>query len=111
MRKVKSVIEITDETFSEIINKNTIVVIDCWAEWCGPCKMFAPTFDELSKSYAGKIVFCKMNVDENQRIPSEYGIMSIPTLMIFKNGKLVDTLIGVMPKKTLESHLKKYLST
>ena len=102
-------IEATDATFSDLIKNNPVVVVDCWAAWCGPCRMVAPIVDELAKEYSGKIVFGKLNVDENQQIPVEHQIMSIPTLLIFKNGQLVDRIVGAMPKKNLEQRLIRHL--
>ena len=99
----------TDETFSKIIEESPVAVIDCWAPWCGPCQMVGPIIEELAKDYAGKIVFGKLNVDENNKTAMEYGIMSIPTILIFKDGKLVDSQIGAMPRSTLESRIIKYL--
>lgn len=101
--------EVTDENFNEVIKKGSLVVIDCWAPWCAPCRMVAPVLEELAKEYAGKIIFGKLNVDMNQKVPMEHIIMSIPTLLVFKDGQLVDRLVGAMPKKILESKITKYL--
>lgn len=100
---------ITDDTFDNVIQKYKLLVIDCWAEWCGPCRMVGPVIDELAKDYAGKIVFGKINVDENRTIPMKFQIMSIPTILIFKDGNLVDKIIGALPKPNLESRIKQYL--
>jgi thioredoxin 1 len=102
-------VKISDMTFDEIIHKNNIVVVDCWAEWCGPCKMMAPIIDELAQEYSNKVMFAKLNVDENPQTASKYGIMSIPTLLVFKSSKLVDTIVGAVPKLTIESILKKHM--
>lgn len=102
-------VKISDMTFDEIIHKNNIVVVDCWAEWCGPCKMMAPIIDELAQEYSNKVMFAKLNVDENPQTASKYGIMSIPTLLVFKSSKLVDTIVGAVPKLTIESILKKHI--
>jgi len=102
-------IEVTNATLNEVIKKSSLVVIDCWAPWCGPCRMVAPIIEELAKDYAGKILFGKLNVDVNQKVPLEHMIMSIPTLLIFKDGQLVDRLVGAMPKKVLEPKITKYL--
>lgn len=101
---------VSDATFAECVHKHPLVVIDCWASWCGPCQMVAPVIEELARNYAGKIVFGKLNVDENQRTAMKYGIMSIPTLLIFKSGKLVDQVIGAMPRQILEPQITKYLN-
>jgi len=101
--------EVTDATFSQTIENHPLVVVDCWAPWCGPCRMVAPVIEELSRDYAGKILFGKLNVDENREVSTQYDIMSIPTLLVFKNGKLVDTIIGAMPRQTLEQKITRHL--
>jgi len=102
-------IKITDATFEETIQNYPLVVIDCWAPWCRPCRMVAPVIEELARDYAGKILFGKLNVDENREVSMKYGIMSIPTLLVFKSGKLVDNIIGAMPRQMLESKLTPHL--
>jgi len=99
----------TDTTFTNFINSHSFVAIDCWAQWCAPCRMIAPMIEELAQQYAGKIVFGKLDIDKNTMIPMQYGIMSIPTLLVFKNGKLVDRIIGAMPRNMLESKLRQHL--
>ena len=90
---------ITDENFSELVKKYPKMVVDCWAAWCGPCRMIAPIVEELAKEYKGKIAFGKLNVDENENTSRKFGIMSIPTLLILKDGGLVDKIIGAVPKE------------
>jgi thioredoxin 1 len=102
-------IELTDETFQQEVSKHPLVVVDCWAEWCAPCHMIAPVVEELARDYAGKIVFGKLNVDENRQTLSGYGIRSIPALLVFKNSEHVDTLIGAMPRQQLEPMITRYL--
>ena len=102
-------VEMTDATFKEMIQNHSLVVVDCWAPWCGPCQMVAPVIKELARDYAGKILFGKLNVDKNQEVSTQYGIMSIPTLLVFKNGKLVDTIIGAIPRQMLEPKIRSYL--
>jgi thioredoxin 1 len=102
-------VEVTDATFEETIQNHPLVVVDCWASWCGPCNMVAPVIEELSRDYAGKILFGKLNVDENPKVSGQYEIMSIPTLLAFKNGKLVDRIIGAMPRQMLEQKITRYL--
>jgi len=102
-------IEITDETFREVIGKYPVVVVDCWAEWCAPCRMVAPVVEELARDYRGRIVFGKLNVDSSPRTAQEYGIMGIPTLLVFKNGHLADQLVGAMPRDMLEPQIAKHL--
>jgi thioredoxin 1 len=102
-------VEVTDKTFDETIRNNQLVVVDCWAPWCGPCQMVAPIIEELAKQYAGKVLFGKLNVDENPLMAMRYGIMGIPTLLFFKNGELVDRIVGAIPKQMLEQKIKSFL--
>jgi thioredoxin 1 len=101
-------IQLIDADIDETIRKFPIIVIDCWAPWCGPCRMIGPVIEELAKDMQGKIVFGKLNVDENQQTSMKYGIMSIPTMLVFKNGQLVDRFVGAMPKEMLLQKLKPY---
>jgi len=101
-------LEITDADVEDNIKKYETIVIDCWAPWCGPCRMVHPIIEELAKEMQGKIVFGKLNVDENPMTSAKHQIMSIPTLLIFKNGALVDRLVGAMPKEMLKQQLEKY---
>ena len=98
-----------DNSFVKMVQKYPLIVVDCWAPWCGPCRMVAPIMDELAKEYAGKVVFGKLNVDENPKIASEFAIMAIPTLFIFKNGEPVDVIQGALPKPYFEAKLKEWL--
>jgi thioredoxin 1 len=102
-------VDLTDATFKEAIQNHTLVVVDCWAPWCGPCLYVSPVIEEIAQDYAGKIFFGKLNVDENRRVAMQYSIMSIPTLLIFKNGRLVDQIIGAMPRGMLEPKITRYL--
>ena len=102
-------LNMTDSDLDENIKKFETIVVDCWAPWCGPCRMVEPIIEELAKEMQGKLVFGKLNVDENQFTATKYQIMSIPSLLIFKNGKLVDKLIGAMPKDMLLLKLQSYL--
>ena len=101
-------LNITDVDIDENAKKYQMLVIDCWAPWCGPCIMVHPVIEELAKEMQGKIVFGKLNVDENQMTTVKYQIMSIPTLLVFKNGNLVDRIIGAMPKEMLKQKLETY---
>ena len=102
-------IEVTDVTFGQLVAGHPLVVVDCWAAWCGPCRMVAPVIDGLARDYAGKVLFGKLNVDENRKVSVQYEIMSIPTLLVFKNGKLVDRIIGATPRQTLEPKITRHL--
>ena len=94
---------LTDENFKEEVMESSIpVLIDFWAEWCGPCRVLIPVIEELSKVYAGKVKILKMNIDENPNTPSSLGVRSIPTMMLFNNGKQIATKIGVLPQSTIE---------
>jgi thioredoxin 1 len=102
-------IELTDEMFAGEVAKSDLIVVDCWAPWCGPCRMMTPVIDELAKECAGKIAFGKLNVDDNPNVAAAHKIMSIPTLLVFKKGRLVDRITGAMPKAMLEPKLKAHL--
>ncbi|MDO6438791.1 thioredoxin [Cyclobacterium sp. 1_MG-2023] len=99
-------IEITDSNFEEVIKSDQPVLVDFWAEWCGPCKMIGPIVEELAGEYEGKATIGKLDVDANQDIPSKFGIRSIPTLLIFKGGEVVDKVVGAVPKSVLSDKLE-----
>ena len=103
-------IHVTDADFDRVVKENAYVIVDFWAEWCGPCKAIAPMIEGLAKKYAGKVVFAKINSDENQTKFQEFGVMGIPTLLFFKGGKLVDQVIGAMPKGPFEQRVVKHLA-
>jgi thioredoxin 1 len=100
---------ITDSNFNEIVNKHSLALIDCWAPWCGPCLALAPTIEELTEKYAGKVLVGKLNVDENPRTAERFQIFSIPTTLIMKNGREVDRIVGLVPKNHVEAVLRKHL--
>jgi len=102
-------LEFTDENIKEIINSGKPVVIDFWAEWCGPCRMVGPVVEELAKEYDGKVVIGKMDVDNNIDTPNEYGIRNIPTILFFKDGQLVDKQIGATQKAVLTAKVEALL--
>ena len=102
-------IQITDADVEQTIKKYPTIAIDCWAPWCGPCLMIHPMIEELAKEMQGKIVFGKLNVDENPTTSAKHQIMSIPTLLVFKNGALVDRIIGAMPKEMLKTKLNSHI--
>jgi thioredoxin 1 len=102
--------QVTDSTFEQEVLKSEVpVLVDFWAPWCGPCRMVAPVVEEIAEQYEGQIKVVKVNTDENPNIASQYGIRSIPTLMIFKGGDKVDMVVGAVPKTTLATTLEKYL--
>lgn len=98
-------IEITDSNFEEVINSDKPVLVDFWAEWCGPCKMIGPVVEELASDYEGKAVIGKVDVDNNPEVSAKFGIRSIPTLLVFKGGEIVDKQIGAVPKGVLSQKL------
>lgn len=101
---------LTDSNFKVEVAKYPIMLVDFWAPWCGPCRMVSPIVEQLAREYSGKVAFGKVNVDENQMISASFGIQSIPTMMIFKNGKAVDVIIGALPKVQIEMKIKQQLS-
>jgi len=102
-------VPVTDSNFIDIVNKHPLALIDCWAPWCGPCVVIAPIVEELAKEYVGKALFGKLNVDENPRTAERFQIFGIPTLLIIKNGKEVDRIVGLVPKDNIKARLKKHL--
>jgi thioredoxin 1 len=106
---IRKPVEVTDATFNETVQNHRLVVIDCWAAWCGPCRMITPIVEELAREYAGKVVFGKLNVDKNRTVTMKYQIMSIPTLLVFSHGKLVDRITGALPKPALEAQITRHL--
>ena len=101
---------VTDDTFEEEVLQSQIpLLVDYWAEWCGPCKMIAPILDEVSQEYAGRLKVAKLNIDENQATPPKYGIRGIPTLMIFKNGEVAATKVGALAKSQLAAFIDSHI--
>jgi thioredoxin 1 len=100
------VTELTDSTFDKFVESNSIAVIDCWAEWCGPCRRMAPIMEEISKEMAGKAGIAKLDVDKNPAISVRFGIRAIPTLLIFKENVLVDTLVGLRGKEDVIEYIQ-----
>jgi thioredoxin 1 len=102
----ENLVTVTDDSFeSDIINADQPALVDFWAAWCGPCRSVGPVVEELAGEYAGKIKVCKMNVDENKQTPTKYGVRGIPTLMLFKDGQVVDQIVGAVPKSRIQELL------
>lgn len=101
--------QITPENFDSVVNDSLPVLVDFWAPWCGPCRSLSPIVDELADELAGKLTVAKCNVDDNQDLAMRFGVMSIPTLIVFKNGEEVDRSVGALPKARLQALLKKHL--
>jgi thioredoxin 1 len=100
-------VDVTDAEFAQFVKEHPNVVVDAWAPWCGPCKRIAPIMDELAAEYKGQVAIGKLNTDDNQQTAMRYGIMSIPTLLVFKNGERVDQIVGVQPKDALRARFNK----
>ena len=104
------VLHINDADFeSVVVNSDIPVLLDFWAPWCGPCKMIAPVLDELAPEFAGKVKIVKMNVDDNQATPAQFGVRSIPTLLLIKNGQIVATQVGALPKTQLANFINQHI--
>jgi thioredoxin 2 len=101
---------VTDATFQqEVVQSSLPVLLDCWAAWCGPCRMLAPIIDQLASELAGRVKIAKLNVDENQQTAAQFGVQGIPTMLIFKNGQVVDRLVGVQPKPAIMGRINRYI--
>jgi len=111
LRKEEVTITITDSNIDDIIKKNKIVFVDCWAPWCSPCHIYEPIFNKMAEKYKDKIVFGRLNVDENPKTADRYGVMNIPTTLIFVNGNVVDQIVGAIDEGSLEEYIKKYLES
>ncbi|MFA6081960.1 MAG: thioredoxin [Patescibacteria group bacterium] len=104
------VVVVTDDTFDQIVLKSKFpVVVDCWATWCQPCRVLSPIIDALAAEYAGKIKVCKLDVDDNNKMAEKFGVMSIPTVLFFKDGEVVDTTVGALPKTVIQEHFDKLI--
>lgn len=105
-----SLLHLTDKNFQEeVLKSNLTVLVDFWATWCAPCRMLTPVVDELAKEFEGKIKIGKLDVDENPKIPSQYGIMSIPTLIFFKDGKAIEQIVGVLSRHQLKQKIEEHI--
>jgi thioredoxin 1 len=109
MNSITRPIILTDSNFREEISKYPFMVIDFWAPWCGPCRIVSPIMEQLASEYAGRVVFGKLNIDENQMVAQSFGIQSVPTMMILKNSIVVDILVGALPKSQIETKLRQHL--
>jgi len=101
--------DVTDADFDQAVQSSKVALVDCWAPWCGPCRILAPTVEALAKDYGDRMKFFKLNTDENPRVAAQFRIRSIPTLFIFKDGKLASTIIGAVPRQYIEGKLKEVL--
>lgn len=102
-------ITLTDSDFFSTVGKYPLILVDFWAPWCAPCRMVSPAVDQLAEQYSGKVAFGRVNVDENQRTAARFGVQGIPTLMLFRNGKAVDQLVGAYPKNIIDSRIRMHL--
>jgi len=107
--KIDKPIVVSDRNFEQTVKNYPLLIVDCWAAWCAPCRAIAPVVDQLAKDYTGKIVFGKLNVDENPETAQRFGIMAIPTLLVMKDSKEVDRVVGVLPKSQLEEKINNYV--
>lgn len=104
--EMTDILNVTDDSFdNDVVNSETPVLVDFWAEWCGPCKMIAPILDDIASEYSGRVKIAKINIDENQSTPQKFGVRGIPTLMLFKNGELESTKVGAVSKSQLAAFL------
>ncbi|HEX8431172.1 MAG TPA: thioredoxin [Longimicrobium sp.] len=110
MANSNNVVEITDSNFNEVTGQSGLSMVDFWAVWCGPCRMVAPIVEALADEYAGQVTVGKLDVDNNQQSAAKFNVRSIPTILFFKDGKVVDTVIGAVPRPALESKIKQHLA-
>jgi thioredoxin 1 len=108
-QNIEKPIVVSDRNFDQTLKTYPLVVVDCWAAWCAPCRAIAPIVDQLAKEYSGKVVFGKLNVDENPETTQRFGIMAIPTLLVMRGAKEVDRIVGALPKSQLEAKVKSLL--
>jgi len=106
---VCSIKELTDAEFDEFVKSKDMVIVDLWADWCGPCRVASPIFDELSKDFEGKIEFAKLDTQANPETPSKFSVMSIPTFLVFKKGEKIGELVGAMPKEMFKEKIEEFV--
>lgn len=109
VKKMSGVTEVKDSNFEEFIKSAPLVIVDCWAPWCGPCRMLAPIIEQLAEEFSGKITFGKLNTDENETTPMKFNITAIPTMLVFKNGAQVDRIVGAGNKDFMKQKFTKHL--
>lgn len=110
MNNISKPIVLTDSNFREEVSKYPLILVDFWAPWCGPCRMVSPIIEQLASEYAGRVVFGKLNIDENQLVAKSFGIQSIPTMVILKNSKVIDISVGALPKAQIQVKIQQHLS-
>jgi len=107
---MSNALEVTDSTFEqEVLQSSTLVLVDFWATWCGPCKKLTPVLDEIAQNYEGKLKVVKVNAEENKETVKEHSVSGLPSLLVFKDGKAVERMVGLMPKSTIINNIEKYL--
>jgi thioredoxin 1 len=110
MAESNNVVTVTDDNFGEVTGGAELTMVDFWATWCGPCRMIAPIVEQLAETYAGQIKVGKLDVDSNPRTAAQFGVRSIPTILFLKQGKVVDTVVGAVPRQALETKIQQYLA-
>ena len=110
MAESNNVVTVTDDNFGEITGGSELTMVDFWATWCGPCRMIAPIVEQLADTYAGQVTVGKLDVDSNPRTAAQYGVRSIPTILFLKQGKVVDTVVGAVPRQALESKIQQHIA-